>query len=262
MSKTKKESAKTEKTSTKATSANNDFLANCENLINVVVKNTEKLKNSVGKYSNEGLSNSIPLTESFEKLRQQVMENAKRTEDTWILNAQPDQWRNEDAKKAFESIQETLNKLDAEASEKMDKLTPPTPGGTGTNDDQVTGIINSIGTDYATSEAKKDLMNLFNDRAKTFFQRLQDEGLTSHKSVSRNIYAFGAGIGGANSKEARNIRSDINRQIMEEIDNYIDDMDNFRILIQDTRLMEEFISDPKAFLDKDIGSIKDVLTNL
>ena len=78
MTKEKKETAKSKKTSTKTTGANNDFLANCENLINVVVKNTEKLKNSVGKYSNEGLSNSIPLTESFEKLRQQVMENAKQ----------------------------------------------------------------------------------------------------------------------------------------------------------------------------------------
>ena len=193
---------------------------------------------------------------------EQVMENARNTEDTWILNAQPDQWRKADAKKAFESIQETLNKLDAEASEKMDKLTPPTPGGTGTNDDEVTGIINSIGNNYASSSAKRDLENLFNQRAKTFFQRLQDEGLTSHKSVSKNIYSLGAGIGGANSKRATNIRSDINRQIMEEIDNYIDDMNNFRIIIQDTRLMEEFISDPKAFLNKNIGSIKDVLKTL
>ena len=193
---------------------------------------------------------------------EQVMDNAERTEDTWILNAQPDQWRKEDAKKAFAALEETLNKLDAEASEKMDKLTPPTLGGTGTNDDEVTGIIDSIGNNYAASSAKKDLKNLFNQRAKTFFQRLRDEGLTSHKSVSTNIYAFGAGIGGANSQGATNIRSDINRRIMEEIDNYIDDMDNFRIIIQDTRLMEEFISDPKAFLDKDIGSVKDVLKNL
>ena len=38
MTKEKKETAKSKKTSTKTTGANNDFLANCENLINVVVK--------------------------------------------------------------------------------------------------------------------------------------------------------------------------------------------------------------------------------
>ena len=46
---------------------------------------------------------------------------------------------------------------------------------------------------------------------------------------------------------------------MQEIDNYIDDMRNWKIIIQDTRLMEEFIADPRAFLTKDIGSIKDIL---
>ena len=73
----KKKSVKTEKTSVKTTDANKDILQNCDNLIKDVAKNTDKLKSSVGKYSNEGLSNSIPLVDSFEKLRLQVMENAK-----------------------------------------------------------------------------------------------------------------------------------------------------------------------------------------
>jgi hypothetical protein len=95
MSKNKKETAKSEKTSNTSTVANNDFLANCENLINVVVKNTEKLKSSVGKYSNEGLSNSIPLTESFEKLRQQVMENAKSLGHNDLVSYMKDNFKND-----------------------------------------------------------------------------------------------------------------------------------------------------------------------
>ena len=54
MTKNKKETVKSEKTSNNTTVANNDFLANCENLIKDVVKNTDKLKTSVGKFSNEG----------------------------------------------------------------------------------------------------------------------------------------------------------------------------------------------------------------
>ena len=124
MSKTKKESAKTEKTSTKATSANNDFLANCENLINVVVKNTEKLKNSVGKYSNEGLSNSIPLTESFEKLRQQVMENAKQLGHNDLVSYMKDNFNKKHVKKlVFDEINyPNKNDLNQDGTLKRDKI--------------------------------------------------------------------------------------------------------------------------------------------
>ena len=124
MSKTKKESAKTEKTSTKATSANNDFLANCENLINVVVKNTEKLKSSVGKYSNEGLSNSIPLTESFEKLRQQVMENAKSLGHNDLVSYMKDNFNKKHVKKlVFEEINyPNKNDLNQDGTPKRDKI--------------------------------------------------------------------------------------------------------------------------------------------
>ena len=120
----KKKSVKTEKTSTKATSANNDFLANCENLINVVVKNTEKLKSSVGKYSNEGLSNSIPLTESFEKLRQQVMENAKSLGHNDLVSYMKDNFNKKHVKKlVFEEINyPNKNDLNQDGTPKRDKI--------------------------------------------------------------------------------------------------------------------------------------------
>lgn len=120
----KKKSVKTEKTSTKTTSANNDFLANCENLINVVVKNTEKLKNSVGKYSNEGLSNSIPLTESFEKLRQQVMENAKSLGHNDLVSYMKDNFNKKHVKKlVFEEINyPNKNDLNQDGTPKRDKI--------------------------------------------------------------------------------------------------------------------------------------------
>ena len=120
----KKKSVKTEKTSTKTTSANNDFLANCENLINVVVKNTEKLKSSVGKYSNEGLSNSIPLTESFEKLRQQVMENAKSLGHNDLVSYMKDNFNKKHVKKlVFEEINyPNKNDLNQDGTPKRDKI--------------------------------------------------------------------------------------------------------------------------------------------
>ena len=120
----KKKSVKTEKTSTKSTSANNDFLANCENLINVVVKNTEKLKSSVGKYSNEGLSNSIPLTESFEKLRQQVMENAKSLGHNDLVSYMKDNFNKKHVKKlVFEEINyPNKNDLNQDGTPKRDKI--------------------------------------------------------------------------------------------------------------------------------------------
>ena len=48
----KKKSVKTEKTSVKTTDTNKDILQNCDSLIKDVAKNTDKLKSSVGKYSN------------------------------------------------------------------------------------------------------------------------------------------------------------------------------------------------------------------
>ena len=120
----KKKSVKTEKTSTKSTGANNDFLANCENLINVVVKNTEKLKSSVGKYSNEGLSNSIPLTESFEKLRQQVMENARSLGHNDLVGYMKDNFNKKHVKKlVFEEINyPNKNDLNQDGTVKRDKI--------------------------------------------------------------------------------------------------------------------------------------------
>jgi len=120
----KKKSVKTEKTSTKSTGANNDFLANCENLINSVVKNTEKLKSSVGKYSNEGLSNSIPLTESFEKLRQQVMENAKSLGHNDLVSYMKDNFNKKHVKKlVFEEINyPNKNDLNQDGTPKKDKI--------------------------------------------------------------------------------------------------------------------------------------------
>ena len=124
MTKEKKETAKSKKTSTKTTGANNDFLANCENLINVVVKNTEKLKSSVGKYSNEGLSNSIPLTESFEKLRQQVMENAKALGHNDLVSYMKDNFNKKHVKKlVFEEINyPNKNDLNQDGTPKRDKI--------------------------------------------------------------------------------------------------------------------------------------------
>ena len=120
----KKKSVKTEKTSTKSTGANNDFLANCENLINSVVKNTEKLKSSVGKYSNEGLSNSIPLTESFEKLRLQVMENAKSLGHNDLVSYMKDNFNKKHVKKlVFEEINyPNKNDLNQDGTPKRDKI--------------------------------------------------------------------------------------------------------------------------------------------
>ena len=124
MTKNKKETAKSEKTSNSSTVANNDFLANCENLINVVVKNTEKLKSSVGKYSNEGLSNSIPLTESFEKLRQQVMENAKSLGHNDLVSYMKDNFNKKHVKKlVFEEINyPNKNDLNQDGTPKRDRI--------------------------------------------------------------------------------------------------------------------------------------------
>jgi len=124
MTKNKKETVKSEKTSNSSTVANNDFLANCENLINVVVKNTEKLKSSVGKYSNEGLSNSIPLTESFEKLRQQVMENAKSLGHNDLVSYMKDNFNKKHVKKlVFEEINyPNKNDLNQDGTPKRDKI--------------------------------------------------------------------------------------------------------------------------------------------
>ena len=124
MTKNKKETVKSEKTSNNTTVANNDFLANCENLINVVVKNTEKLKSSVGKYSNEGLSNSIPLTESFEKLRQQVMENAKALGHNDLVSYMKDNFNKKHVKKlVFEEINyPNKNDLNQDGTPKRDKI--------------------------------------------------------------------------------------------------------------------------------------------
>ena len=124
MTKNKKETVKSEKTSNSSTVANNDFLANCENLINVVVKNTEKLKSSVGKYSNEGLSNSIPLTESFEKLREQVMENARALGHNDLVSYMKDNFNKKHVKKlVFEEINyPNKNDLNQDGTPKRDKI--------------------------------------------------------------------------------------------------------------------------------------------
>jgi hypothetical protein len=120
----KKKSVKTEKTNAKATSANNDFLANCENLIKDVVKNTDKLKTSVGKYSNEGLANSIPLTASFEKLRQQVMENAKSLGHNDLQSYMKDNFNKGHVKKiVFEEINyPNKDDLNQDGTVKRDKI--------------------------------------------------------------------------------------------------------------------------------------------
>ena len=124
MTKNKKETVKSEKTSSNTTVANNDFLANCENLIKDVVKNTDKLKTSVGKYSNEGLSNSIPLTESFEKLRQQVMENAKQLGHNDLVSYMKDNFNKKHVKKlVFEEINyPNKNDLNQDGTPKRDKI--------------------------------------------------------------------------------------------------------------------------------------------
>ena len=77
MTKEKKASEKTKKSEVKATDQKDDFFANCENHIKDVVKQVNSLKTSVGKYSNEGLANSVPLVNSIELLRVQVGDNAK-----------------------------------------------------------------------------------------------------------------------------------------------------------------------------------------
>ena len=120
----KKKSVKTEKTNAKATSVNNDFLANCENLIKDVVKNTDKLKTSVGKYSNEGLANSIPLTASFEKLRQQVMENAKSLGHNDLQSYMKDNFNKGHVKKiVFEEINyPNKDDLNQDGTVKRDKI--------------------------------------------------------------------------------------------------------------------------------------------
>ena len=124
MTKNKKETVKSEKTSSNTTVANNDFLANCENLIKDVVKNTDKLKTSVGKYSNEGLSNSIPLTESFEKLRQQVMENAKQLGHNDLVSYMKDNFNKKHVKKlVFDEINyPNKNDLNQDGTLKRDKI--------------------------------------------------------------------------------------------------------------------------------------------
>ena len=120
----KKKSVKTEKTNATATSVNNDFLANCENLIKDVVKNTDKLKTSVGKYSNEGLANSIPLTASFEKLRQQVMENAKSLGHNDLQSYMKDNFNKGHVKKiVFEEINyPNKDDLNQDGTVKRDKI--------------------------------------------------------------------------------------------------------------------------------------------
>ena len=124
MTKNKKETVKSEKTSNNTTVANNDFLANCENLIKDVVKNTDKLKTSVGKYSNEGLSNSIPLVDSFEKLRLQVMENAKSLGHNDIESYMKDNFNKKHIKKlVFDEIEyPSKNDLNQDGTPKRDKI--------------------------------------------------------------------------------------------------------------------------------------------
>lgn len=77
MTKNKKATEKSKKSEVKTTNQKDEFFANCETHIKAVVKETNSLKTSVGKYSNEGLANSIPLVNSIELLRVQVGENAK-----------------------------------------------------------------------------------------------------------------------------------------------------------------------------------------
>tara|TARA_R100001082_G_C4346670_1_gene152609 strand:+ start:311 stop:1258 length:948 start_codon:yes stop_codon:yes gene_type:complete len=77
MTKEKKATEKSKKSEVKTTNQKDDFFANCENHIKDVVKEVNSLKTSVGKYSNEGLANSIPLVNSIELLRIQVGDNAK-----------------------------------------------------------------------------------------------------------------------------------------------------------------------------------------
>ena len=197
---------------------------------------------------------------------EQVMENAERTEDTWILNAQPDQWRREDANKAFKSIQETLNKLDAEASEKMDKLTPPTTGGTGTNDDEVQSLIEKTkdqNLQYSQDDAKADMKKLFDQRATDFFNTLINEGLTSLTGKSKSIYSSSIVNhfrGGVPASAYKNKRNDISVSTLEAINDFLSDVRNVRLIVQDKRKMQEFIDNPKEFLEQDIGSLKDILT--
>ena len=77
MTKEKKATEKSKKSEVKTTNQKDEFFANCETHIKDVVKQTNSLKTSVGKYSNEGLANSIPLVNSIELLRVKVGENAK-----------------------------------------------------------------------------------------------------------------------------------------------------------------------------------------
>jgi hypothetical protein len=76
MTKEKKATEKSKKSEVKTANQKDDFFANCENHIKDVVKQVNSLKTSVGKYSNEGLANSIPLVISIELLRLQVGDNA------------------------------------------------------------------------------------------------------------------------------------------------------------------------------------------
>ena len=76
MTKEKKATEKSKKSEVKTANQKDDFFANCENHIKDVVKQVNSLKTSVGKYSNEGLANSIPLVNSIELLRLQVGDNA------------------------------------------------------------------------------------------------------------------------------------------------------------------------------------------
>ena len=120
----KKKSVKTEKTSVKTTDANKDILQNCDNLIKDVAKNTDKLKSSVGKYSNEGLSNSIPLVDSFEKLRLQVMENAKALGHNDMESYMKDNFNKKHIKKlVFDEIEyPSKNDLNQDGTPKRDKI--------------------------------------------------------------------------------------------------------------------------------------------
>ena len=120
----KKKSVKTEKTSVKATDTNKDILQNCDSLIKDVAKNTDKLKSSVGKYSNEGLSNSIPLVGSFEKLRLQVMENAKSLGHNDIESYMKDNFNKKHIKKlVFDEIEyPNKNDLNQDGTPKRDKI--------------------------------------------------------------------------------------------------------------------------------------------
>jgi len=76
MTKEKKATEKSKKSEVKTANQKDDFFANCESQIKDVVKQVNSLKTSVGKYSNEGLANSIPLVNSIELLRVQVGQNA------------------------------------------------------------------------------------------------------------------------------------------------------------------------------------------